>query len=78
MNYLMECCLYEKSQYVGKFEYSLTLRIGTDWNDVWRTDGPPCNKLFQMPDHNFSAHAKLTVIEEVSISYYQSWKFAAC
>ena len=27
--YLMECCLCEKSQYVGKSEYSVNLRINT-------------------------------------------------
>ena len=45
--YLMDCCLCEKSQYVGKSEYSVNLRINTHRNDVWRTDGPPCDKHFQ-------------------------------
>ena len=61
----MECCLCEKSQYVGKSEYSVNLRINTHRNDVWRTDGPPCDKHFQMPGHNFNTHAKFTLIEEV-------------
>ena len=61
----MECCLCEKSQYVGKSEYSLNLRINADRSDVWRTDGPPCNKHFQMPGHNFNTHAKFTIIEAV-------------
>ena len=63
--YLMECCLCEKSQYVGKSEYSVNLIINTHRNDVWRTDGPPCDKHFQMPGHNFNTHAKFTIIEEV-------------
>ena len=63
--YLMECCLCEKSQYVGKSEYSLNLRINTHRNDVWRTDGPPCGKDFQIPGDNFNAHANFTIIEEV-------------
>ena len=63
--YLMECCLSEKSQYVGKSEYSVNLRINTHRNDVWRTDGPPCDKHFQMPSHNFNTYAKFTIIEEV-------------
>ena len=63
--YLMECCLCEKSQYVGKSEYSVDLRINTHRNDVWRTDGPPCDKHFQMPGHNFNTHAKFTIMEEV-------------
>ena len=63
--YLMECCLCEKSQYVGKSEYNSNLRINTHRNDVWRTDGPACYKNFQMPSNNFNAHAKFTIIEEV-------------
>ena len=65
--YLMECCLCEKSQYVGKSEYILNLRINTHRNDVWRTDGPPCDKYFQMPCHNFNDDTKFTIIEEVYI-----------
>ena len=34
-------------------------------NDVWRTDGAPCDKHFQMSGRNFNAHAKLTITEEV-------------
>ena len=60
-----ECYLCEKSQYVGKFEHSLHLRINTYGNDIWRTDGPLCDKHFQMLGHNFNAHAKFTNIEEV-------------
>ena len=60
----MQCTLCEKSQYVGKSEYSLNLRMNTHRN-VWRTDSPPCDKHFQMPGHNFDVHAKFTIIEEV-------------
>ena len=63
--YLMECSLCEKSQYVGKSEYSLNLRMNTHRNDVWRKDCSPCDKHFQMPGHNFNVHAKFTMIEEV-------------
>ena len=52
----MECCICEKSQRVGKSEYSLNARIKAHRNDVWRTDPPPCDKYFQIPGHNFSAH----------------------
>ena len=62
--YLMECCLCEKSQNVGKSEYSGNLRINTHRNDVWRADGPPCDKHFQMPGHNFNTHAKFTIIDD--------------
>ena len=29
------------------------------------TDGPPCDNNFQIPGHNFNAHAKFTIIEEI-------------
>ena len=74
---MIECCLFEKSQYVGKSKYSLNVRISTYRNDVWRKDAPPCDKHFQMPDHNLNPHVKFTFIEEVYNSLYQSWKFAA-
>ena len=61
----MECSLCEKSKYVGKSGYILNLKMNTHRNDVWRTDGPPCDKYFQMPGHNFNAHAKFTIIKEV-------------
>ena len=76
--YLMECCLREKSKFVGKSKYSLNVSKNTPRNDVWRTDGPPCDKDFQMPGHNFNAHANLLLLERFIISHYQSWKFAAC
>ena len=46
-------------------KYSVNLRINTHRNDVWRKDGPACDKLFQMSGHNFNTHAKFTIIEEV-------------
>ena len=39
--------------------------MNTHRNDVWRTDDPPCDKHFQMPGHNFNAHAMFTIIEEL-------------
>ena len=62
---LVECCFCEKSQYVVKSEYGVNLRINTHRNDVWRTDGPACDKHFQMSGHNLNTHAKFTIIEEV-------------
>ena len=43
----------------------LNLRINTHKNDFWSTDSLPCDKHFQMSGHNFNAHAKFTIIEEV-------------
>ena len=39
--------------------------MNTHRNDFWRTNGPLCDKHFRMPFHNFNAHAKFTIIEEV-------------
>ena len=46
-------------------EYSVNLRINAHRYYVWRTDGPPCDKHFQMPSHNFNTRAKFTIIEDV-------------
>lgn len=59
----MECTLCEKKQYVGKCEWSFNRRINSHRNDVWRVDGPPCDKHFQLPNHDFNKHAKFTIIE---------------
>ena len=72
---LVECSHCEKAQYVGKSECSLKLRMNTQRSDVWRTNGPPCDKHFQMPGHNLNAHARFTIIKE-DASHYQRWKFA--
>ena len=64
--YLMECCICEKSHYVGKSKYSLNLRISTYINSVWRTDGLPCDIHFQMPGYNFNAHSKFNNTEQVN------------
>ena len=45
--------------------YSLNLRISRYRNDVGGTDGPACDKDLQMLGHNFNAHAKSNIIEEV-------------
>ena len=63
--YLMECTLCLKSQYIGKAEWTLNRRINSHRNDVWRVDGPPCDKHFQLPNHNFTKHAKFTIIEKL-------------
>ena len=39
--------------------------MNTHRNDVWRTDGLPCDKHFEMPGHNFNIHAKFAIIKEV-------------
>ena len=72
--YLMECSLREtSSQYVGKAEYSLNVRMNTHRNDVSITDGPLCDKHFQMPRNNLNVHAKFTItLKKSIISVYQN------
>ena len=74
----MNCSLCEKSQYVGKSEYSLNIRMNTHRNDVWRTHGPPGDNYFQMPGQNFNAHAKFTVVDEVCNKSLPMSKIRSC
>ena len=62
--YLMECCFCKKSEY-NLENLNINFRINTYRNDVWRTGGPPCDKHFQMSDHNFNDHVRFTIIEQV-------------
>ena len=39
--------------------------MNTHKNDVWRTEGPPCDKHFQMPGLNFNDHVKFIITEKV-------------
>ena len=48
-----------------KIQIQLKIKNNTHRNDVWKTDGPLCDKHFQISGHNFNAHAKFTIIEEV-------------
>ena len=63
--YLMECELCPGKQFVGKCETSMNIRINTHRSDVWRTNGPPCDKHFQLEGHNFNEHARFTIIEKI-------------
>ena len=48
---------------MGKYERTFNRRINSHRNDVWRLEGPPCDKHFQLPNHNFNNHARFTIIE---------------
>ena len=61
----MECELFLGKQYVGKYETILKIRIYTHRSDVWRTNGPPCDKHFQLDTHNFNTRARFTIIEKI-------------
>ena len=62
----MEYCLGTNPKYIGKFEHSMNLTINTHRNDVWRADGPPCDKHFQNAGYKFNEHAKFTIIEKIN------------
>ena len=64
--YLMECCLFTNSQYIGKSEYSMNWRINTHRHEVWRADDPQCDKHFQNPGHKFNEHAIFMIIEKIN------------
>ena len=61
----MECELCPGKQYVGKCETQLNTRINAHRSDVWRTNGPPCDKHFQLDGHSFNTHARFTIIEKI-------------
>ena len=63
--YLMECVLCKGKQYIGKCEWSMNRRVNSHRNDVWRAEGPPCDKHFQLAGHNFNDHARFTIIEKI-------------
>ena len=54
-----------KKQYVGKCEWTMNRRINSHRNDVWRAEGPPCDKHFQQEGHDFNKHAKFTILEKL-------------
>ena len=61
----MECVLCKGNQYVRKAEWPMNQRINSHRNDVWRLNGPPCDKHFQKENHDFTTHAKFTIIEKL-------------
>ena len=62
--YLMECFLCTDSQYIGKSEYSIKLRLNAHINDVWRAGGLPCDKHLGNSAYKFNEHPKFTGIEK--------------
>ena len=63
--YFMECDLCTGKQYVGKCESSLNIRINTHRSDVRPSNGPPCDKHFQLNGRDFNKHARFKIIERV-------------
>jgi hypothetical protein len=62
--YLMECIIC-RTQYVGKSEWPMNMRINKHRNDVPRSDSLDVCQHFRNPGHHFDTHAKFTIIEEL-------------
>ena len=68
--YLLECTLYSK-QYVGKSEWPFNLRLNNYKHRIKSTDSDkllPVEQHFRSAHHDFSVHAKFTVIEQIEKS----------
>ena len=63
--YLGSCTLCKYSQYIGKSEPSVNLRINTHRYDVNSPNGGRFDKHFNLPGHNYDKHARYIIIEQV-------------
>ena len=64
--YLGECALCPKKQCVGKTEPPWNKRLYNHRKDSKRTDSIPFDQHFQLPNHDFTKHARFTLIEQVN------------
>ena len=65
--YLLEC-IYCNKQYIGKSEWPFNIRLNNYRHRIRSTDFDkllPVEQHFRQPDHNFSIHAKFTIIEKI-------------
>ena len=76
--YLMECCLCEKYEYVGKPEYRLNPRINKHWNYIWRTMIYRATIILKCQVIISMLTLSLLSLTRFIISHCQSWKSAAC
>ena len=74
--YLMECSLFEKSQYAGKSEYCLNLRMNTVMT-LGEQMVQHVTRIFKCPVIILIFTLSLLSLKRF-ISHHQSWKFAAC
>ena len=64
-NIIGECNLCPNTQYVGKSEPPVNLRINTHRYEVNNPKSLAFDKHFLLPGHNFNANARFTLIEQV-------------
>ena len=62
--YLLECTKC-KIQYVGKAETEFDIRLNNHRKNVWKPDAIPISRHFSGKKHNFNAHAKFILIEQI-------------
>ena len=65
--YLGYCTLCQKSQYVGKSEPPVNLRINTHRYDVTSPNGGAFDKHFNKSDHNYNENARFILIEQMRV-----------
>ena len=64
--YLAECTLCPNTQYVGKTETPWKRRLYGHRSDSKKTDTIDFDLHFQLHNHNFTEHARFTLIEQVN------------
>ena len=64
--YLGCCTLCSNSQYVGKSETKWNIRLNNHRKDSSKVETIPFDKHFQLPNHNFTEHARFILIEQVA------------
>ena len=64
--YLAECILCPNTQYVGKTEPPWKRRLYGHRSDSKKADAIEFDQHFQLPGHNFTEHARFTLIEKMN------------
>ena len=64
--YLGYCILCAKHQYVGKAEGPFNGRLNNHRNDAKKSKSIPFDEHFQLPNHNFTDHARFILIEQIN------------
>ena len=62
--YLLECTRCG-TQYIGKSEWAMNIRLNNHRNDVFRAEAIQVCQHFQKASHNFNRDARITIIEEL-------------
>ena len=70
--YLIECTLCNHKPYIGKSEPATNLRISNHRSDFKKQDSIPVDQHFSTPGHNFTTHARITLIEKLENTTYMT------